>query len=312
MRAVTLESVPSAPAVTEVDPPRPEAGELLVKVAATSLNGIDLATAAGYTQAFMEHRYPLVLGQDFAGTVEALGEGVEGFAVGDAVFGVVMRPFLGRRLAGRVRHRARRTRRCPDSGGPEGGGRGCAGRGRGHCPGEPGRGGPGRWADAADLRASGGVGSLAVQLAAARGARVIATARPGAQTDFVTGLTDAEVHVVDFTGDLEAQVRAIAPDGVDAVLHLAGDGAQLAGLLRPGGQLASTTGLTQDAVKGHDVTVHTIMANPDAQVLTSLAEQVVSGALRVPVTATYPLEQALEAFAAFGASTPGKIAVSCS
>ena len=73
--------------------------------------------------------------------------------------------------------------------------------------------------------ASGGVGALAVQLAAARGAQVIATARPGAQTDFVTGLTDAEVHVVDFTGDLQAQVRAIAPDGVDAVLHLAGDGA---------------------------------------------------------------------------------------
>lgn len=95
MRALTLESVPSTPAVTEVDTPRPQAGELLVKVAAASLNGIDIATAAGYTQAFMEHRYPLVLGQDFAGTVEALGEGVDGFAVGDAVFGVVLKPFLG-------------------------------------------------------------------------------------------------------------------------------------------------------------------------------------------------------------------------
>ncbi|KPC74221.1 NADPH:quinone reductase, partial [Thermoactinomyces vulgaris] len=96
------------------------------------------------------------------------------------------------------------------------------------------------------------------------------------------------------------------------VLHLAGDGAQLAALLRPGGQLVSATGLTQDAVKGQDVTVHTIIASPDARLLTSLAEQAVSGALRVPVTATYPLEQAAEAFAAFGASTPGKIAVSCS
>ncbi|MFE2218787.1 alcohol dehydrogenase catalytic domain-containing protein [Streptomyces canus] len=95
MRAVTLESVPSTPAVTEVDTPRPTAGELLVKVAAASLNGIDIATAAGYTQAFMENRFPLVLGQDFAGVVEALGEGAEGFAVGDAVFGVVMKPFLG-------------------------------------------------------------------------------------------------------------------------------------------------------------------------------------------------------------------------
>ncbi|MFI1354376.1 NADP-dependent oxidoreductase [Streptomyces sp. NPDC020898] len=312
MRAVTLESVPSAPAVTEVDTPRPESGELLVKVAAASLNGIDIATAAGYTQTFMEHRFPLVLGQDFAGTVEALGEGVEGFAAGDAVFGVVLKPFLGAgALAQYVTVAA---------------GHGVARIPAGLTAGDAGALGVAGATAVASLDvvalgegetllisgASGGVGALAVQLAAARGAKVIATARPGTQTDFVTGLTGAEVHVVDFTGDLEGQVRAIAPEGVDTVLHLAGDGAALAGLLRPGGQLASATGLTQDAVKGHDVTVHTIMADPDAKILASLAEQVVSGALRVPVTATYPLEKAPEAFAAFGASTPGKIAVSCS
>ncbi|MEU5891786.1 NADP-dependent oxidoreductase [Streptomyces sp. NPDC047461] len=311
MRAVTLESVPSAPDVTEVDTPRPEAGELLVKVAAASLNGIDIATAAGYTQAFMEHRFPLVLGQDFAGTVEALGEGAEGFAVGDAVFGVVMKPFLGAgSLAQYVAVPA---------------GHGVARIPAGVATGDAGAlGVAGATAlvslDAVALAegetvlisgASGGVGALAVQLAAARGATVIATARPGAQTDFVTGLTDAAVHVVDFTGDLPAQVRAIAPDGVDAVLHLAGDGAALAALLRPGGQLASVTGLSQDDVKDHDVTVHTIMGSPDAKILASLAEQVAAGALRVPVTATYPLEQAMQAFAAF-AGTPGKIAVSCS
>ncbi|MFH8663240.1 NADP-dependent oxidoreductase [Streptomyces afghaniensis] len=312
MRAVALESVPSAPAVTEVDTPRPEAGELLVKVAAASLNGIDIATAAGYTQGFMEHRFPLVLGQDFAGTVEALGEGVEGFAAGDAVFGVVLKPYLGAgSLAQYVTVPA---------------GHGVARIPAGLTVEDAGAlGVAGATAlvslDAVALAeggtvlisgAGGGVGSLAVQLAAARGAKVIATARPGMQTDFVAGLTGTEVHVVDFTGDLQGQVRAIAPDGVDAVLHLAGDGPALAALLRPGGQLASTTGLPQDDVKGHDVTVHTIMANPDARILTALAEQVASRALRVPVTATYPLEQATEAFAAFGASTPGKITVSCS
>ncbi|MFD3502670.1 NADP-dependent oxidoreductase [Streptomyces sp. NPDC058676] len=312
MRAVTLESVPSTPAVTEVDIPSAGAGELLVKVAVASLNGIDVATAAGYTQAFMEHRFPLVLGQDFAGTVEAAGEGVEGFTVGDAVFGAVMKPFLG---AGALAEYVT----VP------------AGHGVARIPAGLKAEDAGALAVAGTTAleslnvvslaegetllisgASGGVGALAVQLAAARGVKVIATARPGTQTDFVTGLTDAGIHVVDFTGDLRAQVRAIAPDGVDAVLHLAGDGAALAGLLRPGGQLASATGLTQDDVKGQDITVHTIMANPNARTLTSLAEQVASGALRVPVTATYPLEQVTEAFAAFGASTPGKITVSCS
>jgi NADPH:quinone reductase-like Zn-dependent oxidoreductase len=56
--------------------------------------------------------------------------------------------------------------------------------------------------------ATGGVGALVVQLAAARGARVIATARPGAEAGFVTGLTDAGVTLVDYTADLESQVRS--------------------------------------------------------------------------------------------------------
>lgn len=312
MRAVTLESVPSAPAVAEVETPHPGAGELLVKVASASLNGIDIATAAGYTQGFMELRFPLILGQDFAGTVEEIGEDVDGFAVGDAVFGVVLKPYLGAgSLAQYVTVPA---------------GHGVAPIPSGLTLGDAGAlGVAGATAkvslDAVALTAGqtvlvsgagGGVGSLAIQLAAARGAKVIATARPGAQTDFVTGLTSAGVQVVDFTGDLEGQVRAIAPEGVDAVLHLAGDGAQLAALLRPGGQLASATGLTQDEVERQDVTVHTIMGNPDTRTLASLAGQVASGALRVPVTATYPLEQAAEAFAAFSAGTPGKIAVSYS
>ncbi|WP_405742270.1 NADP-dependent oxidoreductase [Streptomyces sp. NBC_00028] len=310
MRAVTLDSVPATPAVTEVDTPRPEAGELLVKVDAASVNGFDLAVTAGYLQGMMEHRFPLVLGKDFAGTVEALGDGVEGFAVGDAVFGAVMKPFLGTgSLAEYV------TVSAGYGVAPLPAGLAAADAGALAVAG----------ATAVDSLnavalaegetvlisgAGGGVGSLAVQLAAARGARVIATARPGAQADFVGGLTgtDAEVHVVDFTGDLEAQVRAIAPEGVDAALHLAGDGPQLAGLLRAGGRIASPVGLTPDAVKDEDVTVHPIMADPNASTLTSLAEQAASGSLRVPVTATYPLEQATEAFAAF-AGTPGKVVV---
>ncbi|MFI8952259.1 alcohol dehydrogenase catalytic domain-containing protein [Streptomyces sp. NPDC053750] len=95
MRALTVNEVPGAPAVADVERPRAEAGEVLVKVAASSVNGFDAATAAGYLQDMMEHRFPLVVGKDFAGTVEAVGEGAEGFAAGDAVFGVVMKPFLG-------------------------------------------------------------------------------------------------------------------------------------------------------------------------------------------------------------------------
>src|SRR5207249_8338369 len=85
-----------APAtLVEIPAPAPAEGEILVRVVSSSINGFDLSTAAGRLQGMMEHRFPVVLGKDFAGTVEAVGDGVEGYAVGDPVFGVVMKPFLG-------------------------------------------------------------------------------------------------------------------------------------------------------------------------------------------------------------------------
>ncbi|WP_066371141.1 NADP-dependent oxidoreductase [Herbidospora mongoliensis] len=309
MRAVTLDSVPAAPAVTDVDTPQPEAGELLVKVAASSINGFDTAVAAGYVQGMMEHRFPLVVGKDFAGTVEALGEGVDGFTVGQPVFGVVMKPFLGTGSLAQYVTVSAGYGVAPIPDGlavQDAGSLGLAGAAAldsldavGLADGET----------VLISGATGGVGALAVQLAAARGARVIATARPGEEADFVTGLAD--VDLVDYTVELDKQVLALVPEGVDAVLHLAGDGRRLAGLLRPGGRIASTLGLTPDAVEG-DLTVHSIMADPNAATLTVLGDQVASGALRVPVTVTYSLEKAPDAFGAFGAGTLGKIAVTCS
>jgi len=54
------------------------------------------------------------------------------------------------------------------------------------------------------------------------------------------------------------------------------------------------------------------MADPTPQTLARLAADAASGVLRVPVTATYPLEQVDGAFAAFGAGTLGKLAITCS
>ncbi|WP_433519182.1 NADP-dependent oxidoreductase [Nonomuraea sp. CA-143628] len=310
MRAVALSSVPASPAVTEVAAPRPEAGELLVKVAASSINGFDAATAAGYLRQMMEHRYPLIPGKDFAGTVEAVGEGVEGFAVGDHVFGVAMKPFLGTGSLAEylVVSAAYGVAHIPQGlSTAAAGALGLAGTAALDS------------VDAVDPQkgetvlisgATGGVGALAVQVTVARGARVLATARPGAESDFVRGLTDAEIHLVDFTAEVEAQVRALAPDGVDAVLHLAGDGAQLAALLRPGGRLASTLGFGPDAVQGQEISVTSVMADPNQLTLDKLAADAATGALRVPITATYPLDQVAQAFADFGSGARGKLAVS--
>jgi NADPH:quinone reductase-like Zn-dependent oxidoreductase len=313
MRAVVLNSTPDTPSVGEVETPRPEAGELLVKVAASSVNGFDASTAAGYLQGMMEHRFPLVVGMDFAGTVEALGDDLDGsvgFAVGDAVFGVVRKPFLGAGSMAEyvVVSAGEDVVAIPDGlSVQDAGALGLAGTAASDAVG------------AADPKAgetllisgaTGGVGALAVQLAAARGATVIATARPGAETEFVSGLTGAKVHPVDYTADLEAQVRAIAPDGVDAVLHLAGDPEQLAGLLRPGGRIASTLGTS--AVQRQDVVLHPVMADTNAQTLSELAKRSAAGELRVPVTATYSLHEAPKAFESFGAGALGKLSITFS
>jgi NADPH:quinone reductase-like Zn-dependent oxidoreductase len=71
------------------DAPRPEPGEgeVLVRVRTAGVNPIDWKLRAGYLQAFMPVELPHTLGFDLAGTVEAVGAGVAGFAPGDAVFG---------------------------------------------------------------------------------------------------------------------------------------------------------------------------------------------------------------------------------
>lgn len=310
MRAVILDEVPASPYVAQMPTPTPGRGEILVKVAASSVNGFDIATSAGVLQGMMEHRFPLIPGKDFAGTVTALGPDTVGFAVGQEVFGVVNKPDLG---AGSLAEYVTVS----------------AGHGIAHVPeglsmsdaGALGLAGTAAADSVAALPvesaqtvlvagATGGVGAIAVQLLAARGIRVVATARPGIEERFVRGLSQGEIFMVDYTGDLEAQVLELVPEGVDAALHLAGDGEALASLVAEGGYLASTLGLGPDAAQGRAVTVVSVMADTTRATLETLAEAVASGRLRVPVTETVSLDQGPEAFGSFRAGALGKISVS--
>lgn len=155
--------------------------------------------------------------------------------------------------------------------------------------------------------ATGGVGACAIQMVAARGATVIATAKPGEETNFVRRLGAAST--VDYTGDVVAAMRAQYPDGVHAVIHLAGDGIALADTLVPGGRLASTLLLSPDIFAGRPITLIGVVANPESSRLEYLAGEVAAGRLQVPIERTYPLEQVPQAFADFAAGTLGKIAI---
>ena len=117
MRAVVLvDEAASSPELVELEKPEPGEGEIRVKVAAASVNGFDLAVAAGHTKGLVEQAYPTVLGKDFAGTVDALGAGVSEYSVGDRVFGTVTYPrccpiMWGRRIS--PTKRAPRFRKAP-------------------------------------------------------------------------------------------------------------------------------------------------------------------------------------------------------
>ena len=95
MRAIATTDFGAPATLVEIPAPEPAEGEILVRVASSSINGFDLSVASGRLQGMMEHRFPVVLGKDFAGTVEAVNAGVDGFVEGDNVFGVLMKPELG-------------------------------------------------------------------------------------------------------------------------------------------------------------------------------------------------------------------------
>ena len=107
-----------------------------------------------------------------------------------------------------------------------------------------------------------------------------------------------------------AQVRAAHPDGIDAVLHFAGDPGALLPVVRAGGRLASTRVMTPEQVPSDTVAVKAVYAIPTAEVLTGLADAVASGRVTVPIERTYALDEvpaALRDFAQQG--TLGKLAV---
>ncbi|MEV6491329.1 NADP-dependent oxidoreductase [Actinoplanes sp. NPDC051633] len=303
MKAVVTTEKGAKPEVTEVAAPQPGAGEVLVKVQASSVNGFDLSVAGGHVVGMMEHRFPVVLGKDFAGTVEAIGDGVTRFSVGDRVFGVVTKAFLG---DGGFGEYVTVSEEIGVAKLPEGvdvaaaGAVGLAGTAA---------------VDALDAvtpqtgeivlisGATGGVGAIAIQYAVAAGATVIATARPGEEADFVRGLGAHEV--VDHTGDLLAQVRRASPAGVDVIVHLAGDGSVLSELLTEKGRIASTIGYGPDQ---HPAATF-IMANPAPGTLNRLADDLAAGRITVPIERTYPLDAVPDAFGAFAGGTRGKISI---
>ena len=159
--------------------------------------------------------------------------------------------------------------------------------------------------------ATGGVGSYAVQLAAARGANVIATSRPEDE-ERLRGYGVADT--IDYKNtDLAAAVRKRYPDGVNALIDTVNqpDGLDaMAELVADGGRVA--TPLAQfdpDELAKRNIAGTFVMASPTPEQLARVAEQVDAGNLNVPIQSVHPLDRALDTFEEKAKGTHGKLAI---
>jgi NADPH:quinone reductase-like Zn-dependent oxidoreductase len=309
IRALALQGLDQEPAVIDIPAPEPAEGEVLVRVAAASINFYDVFVATGAAQAYMSYEFPAVLGTDVAGVVEGVGAGVDGVAAGDRVFGRL--GFKGAihdgTFAELATPMATDVVRAPDGlGDPQGGSLGVAGTTAVNAIDEI---SPEAGSTVLVVGATGGVGSFAVQLAAIRGAAVVASVRPGDE-DFVRDLGASDT--VDYTGDLAAEVHARWPDGIDAVIDLVNREqpafAALTELVRPGGVAVSVVGGAGEASSIGEVRVANVSGA--ASNLAPLGELVTAGRVRVHVSRTYALSEAAAALRDFrDEHTLGKIVI---
>jgi NADPH:quinone reductase-like Zn-dependent oxidoreductase len=307
MRAITLDSADTPPALREDLPePTPADNEMLVRVHASSVNPVDNSIATGMlAQMGVEYEYPVVLGRDYAGVVEQTGAAVSEYKPGDQVFGFLLHanPTVH---AGAWAELITVTEELSIAAVPDGVDLAVAGA-------APLAGITAITAvDALELSegdvllvvgAAGGVGSLAVQLAARAGARIIAPALPEDET-FLRELGVSDILPRD--GDVAVAVRDLVPDGVDALLDVVNYApGTYDAALKDGARVASPTGAAGEG-PGRSM----VMAAPTPDNLQRLGALLADGTLRIPVQASYELAQAPEALAALpGQHTQGKLAI---
>ncbi|GAA2841185.1 NADP-dependent oxidoreductase [Kitasatospora paracochleata] len=264
--------------------PEPGPGTLLIAVRAAGVNPADWKKRRGMFGTGDD--LPAVLGSEAAGVVRAVGPGVSGFAVGDAVFGTTpVGAFAEHTLL--------------------------AAEGAAHKPGgvtfaqaaalpvaaataydavrqldlDPGR-------TLLILGIAGGVGSAAAQLAREQGLRVLGTAGEHSRAH-VEALGATPVRYGEGVGE---RVAAAAPDGVDGILDLVGGEAvrAVAGVLTDRSKLVSTV----DPATAEELGGGYVRRDGTGAVLTVLADLVAAGKFDPQITATYPLAHAAEAMAA--------------
>jgi NADPH2:quinone reductase len=242
MRAVTVSDYGKEPVVSELPKPQAGPGQVLIKILAAGMNPIDRLIAAGVWKTVMPATFPLILGSDVSGVVDAIGPGETTFQLGDAVFGQLMEPPLG--STGTYAEYVAVVATAPLARTPETVDPVVAAA-------LPTSGvtafqivdtlSPLRGKTMLLIGAGGGVGSFLTQFAARGGADILASVR-GSSAKRVRSYGAAET--IDYTtASVIDAVGHAHPDGVDFLVDLASDApefAALARLVRRGGNALTT------------------------------------------------------------------------
>ncbi|MFF2324539.1 MULTISPECIES: NADP-dependent oxidoreductase [unclassified Streptomyces] len=278
---------PEVEALVEQDVPVPGPGELLVAVRAAGVNPVDWKLRTGYVRPGSEPKpFPTVFGSEAAGVVAGVGPDVEGFEVGDEVFG---NPVTGGYAEYTLLPVAVTAHKPADLSFTDAAvlpvAAATAYDGLVQLSPAPG-------STLLITGAGGGVGTVAAQLAHHAGVHVIGIASAG-KKDFIESL--GAVHVAS-GADLADRIRAAAPDGIDAVFDLVGGDTlrDVAPLVADRSALISAGGKPLAEELGGAA----VARARTAAVLDAVAKLVVTGVLRTHVTRTFPLTEAGEALRA--------------
>jgi NADPH:quinone reductase-like Zn-dependent oxidoreductase len=298
MKAVILHKYggPGELKLEEVPDPIPGGGEVLVRVAAASINPVDWKMRSGEAKERFPVEFPGILGRDLSGTIRALGPGVEGLAVGDKVFALAMKTY-----AELCTVKASDVAKVPQ---------GldlveAAALPLATLTGEQLiRLGTGIQSGQTVLitGAAGAVGRCAVWTAKDAGARVIAGVR-------TKQLEDAGQIGADEVLALDDEAAMARLGAVDAVADtVGGETAQtLLGKVKQGGVFASVLGPPRNAALHPTVRVVPVLAKPDPERMLKLAQAVAAKTLVIPIDRMIPLEDAGEGQAAAEKGGIGKV-----